>query len=81
MTNAIRTLSAEEISAVAGAGFSCGCPTPAPAPAVPTNSITVTQSNTGTATATATCGNAVAFNEQSNNSVVLNQSSVKIGGH
>ncbi len=79
-THDMRALSAEEISVVAGAGYSsCGCP-PAPVP-VPANTITVTQSNTGTATATATCGKAVAVNDQSNGSVVLNQSAVEVKLH
>ncbi len=65
MTNTIRTLTAEEINAVAG-GQSI-------------NTIMVTQSNMGSAMATSSgTGNAVAFNKQSNNSVVLNQSKVEL---
>lgn len=70
MTYEMRALSTEEIDAVAGAGGS-------------TNTITVMQSNSGMATATSYSGNAIAVNKQANNSIVLNQSSVKIeiGGH
>ncbi len=68
MTNTIRTLTAEEINAVAG-GQSI-------------NTIMVRQSKLGDAVATSRgTGNAVAFNKQANNSVVLNQSSVEIKLH
>ncbi len=65
----MRTLSAEEIEAVAGAQS--------------INTITVTQSNLGNATAYSSGGDAIAVNKQKNNSIVLNQSSVKIevGGY
>jgi len=64
MTYAIRALTAGEIDAVAGAGS--------------INTITVAQTNTGSSIATATAGSAYAHNDQSNSSIILNQSPVKV---
>ncbi len=78
MTNTIRSLTAEEINGVAGAGCPCMCPTAPAVTVVPANAVTVTQSNTGSAIATSSGGDAIAKNNQVNFNVVGVQADVKV---
>ena len=80
LTYEVRDLTADEITAVSGAGMpSCHPqPTPTPTPTPLGNTITVTQSNTASSTATAVGGTAGASNDQANGSIILNQSPVKV---